>query len=117
MSPSIDYDRLTLGGSRAYYVSFNNVTVGKLIGQGLVSCISSWNVKNPQVIVMHGAATDNNATLFAQGYDSVIDPYFSSKAWTDVVNTADTWDPPTAADRVPGGVHGAPEHQRGPDAQ
>ena len=22
----IDYDRLTLGGSRAYYVSFNNVT-------------------------------------------------------------------------------------------
>jgi len=94
--PVVDYDRLTLGGSRAYYVSFNNVTVGKLIGQGLVSCISSWNIKNPQVIVMHGAATDNNATLFAQGYDSVIDPYFSSKAWTDVVNTADTWDPPTA---------------------
>ena len=28
----IDYDRLTLGGSRAYYVSFNNVTVGKLHG-------------------------------------------------------------------------------------
>ncbi|HEX3946154.1 MAG TPA: substrate-binding domain-containing protein, partial [Acidimicrobiales bacterium] len=26
----IDYDRLTLGGSRAYYVSFNNVEVGKL---------------------------------------------------------------------------------------
>ena len=26
----IDYDRLTLGGSRAYYVSFNNVQVGKL---------------------------------------------------------------------------------------
>ena len=33
----IDYDRLTLGGSREYYVSFNNVKVGKLIGQGLVS--------------------------------------------------------------------------------
>ena len=30
----IDYDRLTLGGSRAYYVSFNNVTVGKLHGRG-----------------------------------------------------------------------------------
>jgi len=27
----IDYDRLTLGGSRAYYVSFNNVAVGTLI--------------------------------------------------------------------------------------
>ena len=34
----IDYDRLTLGGSRKYYVSFNNVQVGKLIGSaGLVT--------------------------------------------------------------------------------
>ncbi len=33
----IDYDRLTLGGSRKYYVSFNNVKVGNLLGQGLVS--------------------------------------------------------------------------------
>jgi D-xylose transport system substrate-binding protein len=92
----IDYDRLTLGGSRDYYVSFNNVTVGKMIGQGLVSCVASWKVAKPQVVVMHGAATDNNATLFAQGYDSVLQPYFANKSWTDVVNTADTWDPPTA---------------------
>lgn len=27
--PVIDYDRLTLGGNRAYYVSFDNVGVGK----------------------------------------------------------------------------------------
>src|SRR5450755_3549773 len=27
----IDYDRITLGGSRKYYVSFDNVQVGKLI--------------------------------------------------------------------------------------
>jgi D-xylose transport system substrate-binding protein len=92
----IDYDRLTLSGSRAYYVSFNNVEVGKMIGQGLVSCIASWKVAKPQVVVMHGAATDNNATLFAQGYDAVLKPYFSSGKWTDVVNTAGTWDPPTA---------------------
>jgi D-xylose transport system substrate-binding protein len=92
----IDYDRLTLGGSRDYYVSFNNVTVGKMIGQGLVSCVASWKVAKPQVVVMHGAATDNNATLFAQGYDAVLKPYFSNGSWTDVVNTADTWDPPTA---------------------
>jgi len=84
------------GGSRAYYVSFNNVEVGKMIGQGLVSCIASWKVAKPQVVVMHGAATDNNATLFAQGYDAVLKPYFSSGKWTDVVNTAGTWDPPTA---------------------
>jgi len=92
----VDYDRLTLGGSREYYVSFNNVQVGKLIGQGLVSCVAAWNVKKPQVVVMHGAATDNNATLFAQGYDAVLKPFFQSKKWVDVTNTADTWDPPTA---------------------
>ena len=94
--PVVDYDRITLGGSRKYYVSFTNVHVGKLIGQGLVSCITAWHVKTPHVIVMHGAATDNNATLFAKGYDSVIDRYFKSGKWKDVANTADTWTPPVA---------------------
>ncbi len=92
----IDYDRLTLGGSAEYYVSFNNVAVGKLIGQSLVSCVKAWGVAKPQVVVMHGAATDNNATQFAQGYDAVLKPYFKSGKWIDVANTADTWDPPTA---------------------
>ncbi|MDX6336829.1 MAG: D-xylose transport system substrate-binding protein [Streptosporangiaceae bacterium] len=92
----IDYDRLVLGGSRKYYVSFNNVKVGTLIGQGLVSCVSAWGVKKPQVIVMKGAPTDNNATLFAQGYDAVLAPKFSSAGWKNVSNPAGTWDPPTA---------------------
>jgi D-xylose transport system substrate-binding protein len=92
----IDYDRLTLGGSRSYYVSFNNVLVGTLIGKGFVSCVTAWHVTKPQVAVMHGAATDNNATLFAQGYNAVLAPYFANKSYVDVINTADTWDPPTA---------------------
>jgi D-xylose transport system substrate-binding protein len=92
----IDYDRLTLGGTRKYYVSFNNVQVGKLIGQGLVSCVAAWHVKSPQVIVMKGASTDNNATLFAQGYNAVLAPEFASSGWKDVSNPAGTWDPPTA---------------------
>jgi D-xylose transport system substrate-binding protein len=92
----IDYDRLTLGGTRKYYVSFNNVQVGKLIGQGLVSCISAWKLKKPQLIVMRGAPTDNNATLFAQGYDAVLAPFFKSGKYKDVSNPPGTWDPPTA---------------------
>jgi D-xylose transport system substrate-binding protein len=91
----IDYDRLTLGGTRKYYVSFDNVQVGKLIGQGLVSCVADWKVKNPNVLVMRGDPTDNNATLFAQGYDAVLKPHFSS-GWKNVGKTAGTWDPPTA---------------------
>jgi D-xylose transport system substrate-binding protein len=93
--PVIDYDRLVLGGQRKYYVSFNNVQVGRLIGQGMVSCVAAWGVKKPQLIVMKGAPTDNNATLFAQGYDAVLKPHFSS-GWKDVSNPAGTWDPPTA---------------------
>jgi D-xylose transport system substrate-binding protein len=93
--PVIDYDRLVLGGQRKYYVSFDNVKVGNLIGQGMVSCVAAWGVKKPQLIVMKGAPTDNNATLFAQGYDAVLAPKFSS-GWKDVSNPAGTWDPPTA---------------------
>jgi len=94
--PVIDYDRLTLGGSRDYYVSFNNVDVGKKIGEGLVNCISAWNVQNPNILVMRGAATDNNATLFAQGYDGVLQPYFDSGKYVKVGEPAGTWDPSVA---------------------
>jgi D-xylose transport system substrate-binding protein len=94
----IDYDRLTLGGSRPYYVSFNNVTVGKVMGQGLVSCVAAWHVAKPQVIVMRGDPTDNNATLFYQGYyNGVLQPLFKSGKWTQVAAPAGTWTPPTAA--------------------
>jgi D-xylose transport system substrate-binding protein len=94
--PVIDYDRISLGGSRKYYVSFDNVKVGTLLGQGLVTCITDWKVSKPQVMVMHGALTDNNATLFADGYDAVLKPLFANKTYTDVANPAGTWDPPTA---------------------
>jgi D-xylose transport system substrate-binding protein len=93
----IDYDRLTLGGSRPYYVSFNNVTVGKVMGQGLQTCIQQEGVKKPQVIVMRGDPTDNNATLFFTGYHGVLQPLFSTGKYTDVANPPGTWDPPTAA--------------------
>jgi D-xylose transport system substrate-binding protein len=94
----IDYDRLTLGGSRPYYVSFNNVTVGKVMGQGLVSCMATEHISKPQVIVMRGDPTDNNATLFYQGYyNGVLQSLFKSGKWTNVANPAGTWDPPTAA--------------------
>ena len=46
--PVIDYDRLTLGGSRAYYVSFNNVKVGELIGKGMEACLADWKIAKPQ---------------------------------------------------------------------
>ena len=94
--PVVDYDRLTLGGTRKYYVSFNNTFVGTLLGKGLVTCISAWHVAKPQVMVMRGAPTDNNATLFANGYLAVLNPLFAAKTYVDAANPAGTWDPPTA---------------------
>jgi D-xylose transport system substrate-binding protein len=94
----IDYDRLVTGGPKdRYYVSFNNVQVGQLIGQGMVDCLSAWKVSKPQILVMSGAATDNNAKLFAQGYNGVLDPKFKDGTYTKVGAPAGTWDAPTAA--------------------
>lgn len=92
----IDYDRLTLGGSRDFYVSFDNVKVGKLIGEGMVACLKDWHVAKPQLLVMRGAPTDNNATLFAEGYNSILQPYFASGKFVKVAEPAGTWDPSVA---------------------
>ncbi len=92
----IDYDRLTLGGDRSYYVSFDNVEVGKKIGEGMVACIEDWKIEKPQVLIMRGAPTDNNATLFAEGYDGVLEPHFKSGGYTKVGEPAGTWDPAKA---------------------
>ncbi|MFD1324473.1 sugar ABC transporter substrate-binding protein [Micromonospora sonneratiae] len=76
---TIDYDRLTLGGSAEYYVSFDNVAVGKLQGEGLVKCLADKGVKNPVVAELNGSSTDNNATLFKEGYDSILNPKYEAK--------------------------------------
>jgi D-xylose transport system substrate-binding protein len=89
---TIDYDRLTLNGSSRFYVSFDNVEVGKKIGQGMVDCVKQWNVQNPQVLEMDGDPTDNNATLFAQGYNSVLKTEFDDGAYVKVGEPGGTWD-------------------------
>ena len=67
---TIDYDRLTLGGSAEYYVSFDNTVVGELQGQGLADCLGD---KPANIVYLNGSPTDNNATLFAEGAHSVLD--------------------------------------------
>jgi D-xylose transport system substrate-binding protein len=90
--PVIDYDWLTLGGTRKYYVGFDSLKIGVVLGLGLVNCVSAWKVKNPHIIVMNGAPTDYNVALYEQGYDAVLGRQFSS-GWKDVGNPPGTWDP------------------------
>jgi D-xylose transport system substrate-binding protein len=70
--PAIDYDRLTLGGGADYYVSFDNVAVGTTIGEGLVKCMQDLGNDSGPVALLNGSPTDNNATLFKQGYETAI---------------------------------------------
>jgi len=94
----IDYDRLVTGGpADRYYVSFDNVKVGSLIGQGEVDCITAWNVSKPNILIMNGDPSDNNAKLFAQGYHSVLDPKFTDGSYVKVGEPAGTWTPSVAA--------------------
>jgi D-xylose transport system substrate-binding protein len=87
----IDYDRLTLKGQAAYYVSFDNVKVGELQGKGLVDCLGS--ASKPAIAELNGSPTDNNATLFKQGYDSVLKPLYSSGKATKVADqSVPDWD-------------------------
>ncbi len=70
--PVIDYDRLTLNGGADYYVSFDNVAVGTTIGEGLVTCLTDDGVTEGDVVLLNGSPTDNNATLFKEGYETAI---------------------------------------------
>jgi D-xylose transport system substrate-binding protein len=69
----IAYDRAIFTGTNTYYVSFDNVQVGKLIGQGFKDCLTAWNVSSPKVFTLNGGEdTDPNAIDFAKGYNSVV---------------------------------------------
>src|SRR5205085_4233020 len=71
----IDYDRVNLGGTAQYYVAFDNEDVGRLQGQTLVDCLNQDGAKNPTIIEMAGGKdVDNNAILFANGANSVLQP-------------------------------------------
>jgi len=76
----IDYDRLVVGSKAAYYVSFNNPGVGKLMGKGLVSALKAKKLysKHPVISELNGDIKDNNAKLFKQGYDAILNPLFKN---------------------------------------
>jgi D-xylose transport system substrate-binding protein len=90
---TIDYDRLTLAGGANYYVSFDNVKVGELQGQGLVDCLTANKAVKPVVAELNGSPTDNNATLFAQGYNSILDPKYADGSYVKGPNqSVPNWD-------------------------
>jgi len=90
---TVDYDRLTPGGGAALYVSFDNVKVGETQGKTLVKCPQVKDEKSVEFVEIDGAATDNNALGFHQGYDSVLS---KQPGWKMVARQDGNWDAPTA---------------------
>ena len=70
--PVVSYDRLITDADIDYYISFDNVEVGRLQGESLVKKLDEDGAKG-SIVMIHGAPTDNNATLFKKGAHSVID--------------------------------------------
>ena len=64
--PVISYDRLILGGTLAYYVSFDNEKVGALQGTALIEKLDAAEATGG-ILMVHGSPTDNNAGDYKTG--------------------------------------------------
>jgi D-xylose transport system substrate-binding protein len=70
--PVIAYDRLITGCDLDLYITFDNVRVGELQAKFVADHLTG---PGPHRIVrIYGSKTDNNAFLFKQGQDNVIQP-------------------------------------------
>jgi D-xylose transport system substrate-binding protein len=69
--PVVSYDRLVTNADIDYYISFDNVRVGRLQAQSLEKKLDSEGEGNSTIVMINGAPTDNNAKLFKQGANSV----------------------------------------------
>ncbi len=100
--PVIAYDRLINNTSNVnYYISFDNQRVGQLQAQTLVDALTKSGKTNPQIVMINGSPTDNNAKLFKQGAHSVFDPLVSSGKLT-IAKEYDTpdWSPDQAQNEM-----------------
>jgi D-xylose transport system substrate-binding protein len=100
--PVIAYDRLILNTANVnYYISFDNMEVGKLQAQSLVDKLNAMGVTNPTIVMINGSPTDNNASLFKAGAHSVFDPLVAAGKLT-IAKEYDTpdWSPDQAQNEM-----------------
>jgi D-xylose transport system substrate-binding protein len=78
----VDYDRLTVEGEGAdVYVSFDNVQVGRTMAEILEPEIEALEVETPRIVMLNGGPTDNNASLFKQGYAETVNEHVDDGDW------------------------------------
>jgi D-xylose transport system substrate-binding protein len=77
--PVIAYDRLVQNSDGVnYYLSFDNMGVGKLQAQALVNALNKAGIAKPSIVMINGSPTDANAGQFKAGAHSVFDPLITS---------------------------------------
>jgi D-xylose transport system substrate-binding protein len=71
--PVVSYDRLIQDAPIDFYISYDNEKVGELQGTALTEKLADDGVSSGDLVMINGAPTDNNATLFKKGAHSVLD--------------------------------------------
>jgi len=96
--PVVSYDRLVLGGTLAYYVSFDNVKVGALQGAALTEKLDA-DKATGGILMVNGSPTDHNAGDFKEGALSTLEP-----SGYEILAQYDTpdWSPDKAQEWVAG---------------
>ena len=70
--PVIAYDRLIMNCAIDYYLTFDNVKVGEAQAGYAVAHLPS--DRPARIVRIYGAPTDNNAKMFKQGQDNILEP-------------------------------------------
>ncbi len=83
----VEYDRFNTEGSGGdVYVSFDNVRVGATMADVLEPAIDGLGVDVPQVVMLNGGEEDNNAFLFRDGYNQVVEARVGAGDWALVAD-------------------------------
>ncbi len=92
--PVISYDRLIRDSDVDLYLSFDNVKVGELQAKYVVNKLPGGKGR---IVRVYGSPTDNNAKLFKQGQDNILNPLIK-KGDIKVVREdwAEDWKPDNA---------------------
>lgn len=93
--PVLSYDRLITGCDLDLYLTFDNVKVGELQAKFLADRIPQGG--KLRLIRIYGAKTDNNAKLFKQGQDNILNPLIAAgKVEVLFEDWAEDWKPENA---------------------
>jgi D-xylose transport system substrate-binding protein len=93
--PVLSYDRLITGCDLDLYITFDNVKVGELQASFLAERLPASG--KLRLLRIYGSKTDNNAKLFKQGQDNVLQPLIAAgKVEVLHEDWADDWKPENA---------------------